>query len=369
MGEDRAALGAVGDAAGVECRQPPEPVLVDDGAGAGGQRGQVGAVAGGHRSDVVQPGGGQVGEVRVRVLPGVEDDRHLGLRLAAGGADLGMPAGQRIDHGLELGDVGLVAWVGVPGQRDPAVAGDHQAQPGQPQVGALLLGLAALGDRRLLVAGIDEGGEVGHVQGHRRAVQPGCTHDPQRDRLADLLQLLQPDGVHRSPEPPVIQHAGADPGEPVARGGLPPVRERQLRAGGDHPVQGRQRQVGADAGPRIRAPRTGHLVDDAGDPQLLQHPPGRGDVPERQVAGALGQRRGLAGVQQRLDIGRAAQVPLRDQLRLAVRPAHLPQVPVRLAVDHLLVQTGHTLGHRIFARSNQGNAPDWCRPGPIWGGR
>src|ERR1022692_4461895 len=28
-----------------------------------------------------------------------------------------------------------------------------------------------------------------------------------------------------------------------------------------------------------------------------------------------------------------------------------------------------SLGHRIFARSNQGDTPDWCRPGPVRGGR
>src|ERR1019366_3779218 len=28
-----------------------------------------------------------------------------------------------------------------------------------------------------------------------------------------------------------------------------------------------------------------------------------------------------------------------------------------------------SLGHRIFARSKQGDTPDWCRPGPVRGGR
>ena len=55
------------------------------------------------------------------------------------------------------------------------------------------------------VGGAGEGGEVGHVQGRRRAVQPELRDDPQRDAAADLLQLLQGDGVHRVPEPAVIQ--------------------------------------------------------------------------------------------------------------------------------------------------------------------
>ncbi|MGH3305879.1 MAG: Ig domain-containing protein, partial [Streptosporangiaceae bacterium] len=49
--------------------------------------------------------------------------------------------------------------VGVPGQRDPAVPGDHQPQPDQPQVRAFLLGLAPLGDRRVQ----DTSGERGDV--------------------------------------------------------------------------------------------------------------------------------------------------------------------------------------------------------------
>jgi hypothetical protein len=46
-------------------------------------------------------------------------------------------------------------------------------------------------------------------------------------------------------------------------------------------------------------------------------------------------------------------VPLGDHLRLAVYPAHLPQVPVRPAADHLLVQTRHNLGHRPYRPCSQ----------------
>src|ERR1019366_5368744 len=101
---------------------------------------------------------------------GVEHDGHVRGDLAAGGADRLVPAGQRVDQCGGPGDGGLCAGVGVPGQRDAAVAGDDQAQAYQAQVGALLLGLPALGDRGALVAGIDEGGEVGHVQGDGGAV-------------------------------------------------------------------------------------------------------------------------------------------------------------------------------------------------------
>ena len=216
MGQDRPALGAVDLAAGVVGGQSSEAVLIDDGTGAGGQPGQASAVGGGHRPDVAQVRPGQVGEVGSGVLPGVEHHRHLGGLLPAGGADRGMPGGQDADHGGELGDVGLVAGVGVPGQRNAAVPGDDQAQADQAQVGALLLGLPALGDRGALVAGIDEGGEVGHVQGDRGAVHAGRADDGQRDPVADFTQFLQADGVHRVPEPAMIQRRRADPGEPQA---------------------------------------------------------------------------------------------------------------------------------------------------------
>ena len=78
--------------------------------------------------------------------PALNTHRHLGRLLAAGSADRGVPGGQHVDHGGELGDLGLVAGVGVPGQRDAAVAGDHQAQARQAQVGEPLPGLAALGE-------------------------------------------------------------------------------------------------------------------------------------------------------------------------------------------------------------------------------
>jgi len=70
---------------------------------------------------------------------------------------------QCVDHGSELGDVGPVAGVGVAEYRHAPVAGYHQRQTDQAQVAAFLFGPPALSNRRLLVAGVDEGGEVGHV--------------------------------------------------------------------------------------------------------------------------------------------------------------------------------------------------------------
>jgi hypothetical protein len=118
----------------------------------------------------VQPGRREVGEVGEGIVPGVGHHRQVRIVCRAsagpGGADRGVPGRQLVDHVRELGDVGFVAGVGVPGQRDAAVPGDHQAQADQAKIGALLLRLAPLADRRLVVGGVDEGGEVGHVQRH-----------------------------------------------------------------------------------------------------------------------------------------------------------------------------------------------------------
>ena len=248
-----------------------------------------------------------------------------------------------VDHAGELGDVGLVAGVGVPGQRDPAVPGDDQPEPDQPQVRPLLLGFPALRDRRLAVGGGDEGGEVGHVQRHARHVRPRDLHDPCRDLPGGLLQLLQGDGVHRVPEPAVIQRGGADLGEPVRRGGPPPVRELRFRARGDQPVQRRQRQVGPGGQRLPGRARPRCLVDDRDHAELLKHAPGRGHVPERQVPGPLWQHGCLAALHRGGDLRGGAQVPFGDHFRLAVHAGHLPQVPVRLPADLLRVQARHNI--------------------------
>ncbi|MGH4009500.1 MAG: lanthionine synthetase LanC family protein [Pseudonocardiaceae bacterium] len=76
------------------------------------------------------------------------------------------------------------------------------------------------------------------------------------------------------------------------------------------------------------------------------------------MPGPPGHHRSLPGVEQRGDVGRGSQVALRDHLRLALHPGHLPQVPVRLPVDHLLVQARHTLGHTIFQDRKHRDTPE-----------
>ncbi len=217
------------------------------------------------RGDVADLRGPQVGEVGGGVLSGVEDHgyrprhrRHGGVCRVAGT--------QFSEHRGELGHVGFVAGIGVRQQRDPAVAGDDQAQTDQTQIGALLLGFAPLGQGCLGVARVDEGSEVRHVQGHRRDVQAeGGDHLGDHSAF-DLGQVLGGDGAGGIPEPAVVQHARVDTGEPVGRGGGPPVGQAAPRARVNEAVQRGQGQIRAHRRTRVGASRAHHLVNNVDHP-------------------------------------------------------------------------------------------------------
>ena len=180
------------------------------------------------------------GVVVAAVLPGVIDH---GQRLDPA-HQVAVAGHQLVDDRDELGDVGPVAGIGVADHRHPAVAGDHQRQPDQPQVGAFLFGLAALRDRRALVAGVDEGGEVGHVQHQPGQVQPELGDHPPSQPGLDRAQLALAEAVHRVPEPAVIQRGAAQlhPSRPGR--GLPTSRRIRAwstgrRSGSRTPTRGR----------------------------------------------------------------------------------------------------------------------------------
>jgi hypothetical protein len=179
----------------------------DRAVGGAGDVQQVRAVGGGQRADVVELGFGELGEVGLGVLPGVEDDGQR-VGLAAEGA---VAAGQLVEDGAELGDVGLVARVGVGGQRDAAVAGDDQAEADQAQVEPFLLGLAPLGQRGARVGGVDERGEVGHVQREGGDVQAEGGDGAQRDPPLDLGQRLGAQPAGGVPVSAGVQCRGAGP--------------------------------------------------------------------------------------------------------------------------------------------------------------
>ena len=130
-------------------------------------------------------------DVVLGVLAGVEDQGEPPSRLAdLVGAEFREAGGQLVDHLGELGDIGLVAGIGVGDQRDAAVDGNDQAKADQAQIGPFLLGVAPLGDRGAVVGGVDVGGEVRHVEHQARYLDLELVDDMGHDAPLDLSQLL-----------------------------------------------------------------------------------------------------------------------------------------------------------------------------------
>lgn len=219
-------------------------------------------------------------------MPGIEDHGQL----PRVGAEAAVAGRQLVDHVGELGDIRTVAGIGVREQRDAAVAGDHQAEPDQAQVRAFLLGLAPTGLPRERCR-VDEGGHIGHIQRQRRRVHTEHVDDPRRDAPLDLDQRRGVAGMHRVPEPAMIQRRLRHLHQMIPRRARPPVDEGQFGAGIHDPIQRRQREIGTHRGPRVGAAAPGHLVDDLDHPQLLDHRPGRSQITETQMPAARGHTR------------------------------------------------------------------------------
>jgi hypothetical protein len=241
----------------------------------------------------------------------------------------------------ELGDVVLVARVGMRADRDPAVGGHDQAEPDESQVGPFLFGVAPLGDVGPVVDRIDVGGEVGHVQHQPGQVQPELGDHLVHQPTFDLNEGDGVDGVHGVPEATVIHGRGGDPHPAVPGRRHPPFREAEFRAWFHHTVGRGQSNVGPHRGGRVGAAGADDVVDDGRHPEAFQDRPHRGQVPEGEMTAAFGHRH--RPVHGRLDIGRLAQVTLGDHLRLAAHPGHLPQVVVRLPAHGLVHDGCHTL--------------------------
>jgi hypothetical protein len=324
VGEHRAAVYPERGDPGVHAGQAGVPLAVDDRIARRGQGEQVGVLGRRQRPDEADRAVFDQGVVVGGVLPGVI---HHGQRLHPA-SQLAVAVHQLADDGAELGDVRAVPGVGVGQQRDTALTGHHQRQPDQAQVGAFLLGLAPLRDRRLLIGRVDVGGEVGHVQHQPGQIQPELADHPGAQRGLDAAQVRLVQTIHRLPELAVVQHRAAQLHPPRTGGGVPPVRERQLRARRHDPVRRGQRDVGPDRGRRVTAPRD-HRVDHPGHVQPLQHRPDRGQITEALVLAAdryPGRGVGQFGHHLR----RAAQVLLGHDPRLAGDPRGLHQVVVRL---------------------------------------
>ena len=170
---------------GLDRGQPAEAGLVHELVAAAGMASRSGCSEGGSEPTKCSPSPARWSWLAAELWPA---SKTTVSSLHAAG-ELLVAGDQLVDDGGELGDVGPVARVGVGDQRDPAVAGDHQRQADQAQVVAFLLGLAALGDRRLVVGRVDEGGEVGHVQHQPGQVQAEPVRPSPAEPALDLGQL------------------------------------------------------------------------------------------------------------------------------------------------------------------------------------
>lgn len=66
-------------------------------------------------------------------------------------------------------------------------------------------------------------------------------------------------------------------------GGVPPVRQGELRAGIDHTVQRRKRDLGADRASSITATGADNLVRDLREAKPPEHLPHCGDIAEGEM--------------------------------------------------------------------------------------
>ena len=186
--------------------------------------------------------------VVVGVLPGVVDQGEA-RALAVRARDPECPeAGDELAHHRpELGDVGAVARVGVADEGDAAVSGDDEAEPADAQVASFLLGMAALGDRGTLVARVDPGGEVRHVEHEPREVDREGLRGPSPRRC----------GARSRPGPPRRSRPWPFPKAPMAeRGGgkaRPAGHQRFSATTGKRQASSRDRPPGSRPRARCRS--------------------------------------------------------------------------------------------------------------------
>jgi hypothetical protein len=158
----------------------------------------------------------------------------------------------------------------------------------------------------------------------------------------DVVQPVDPDQVHRIPEPAVVEGTRRDLGDPAQGGGGPPAAERPFGAGIADPVQCSQRQVGAGRGPAADRRDAQHRVDHIDHVQLLEHRPDRRDVPEPAVLGlgqvGLGAR---AGRQPGDHLRLGAEVDLLHDPRLPIDTGAGGRIQVGVSPQPLLDDRGH----------------------------
>src|SRR5665213_4485426 len=106
--------------------------------------------------------------------------------------------------------------------------------------------MSTLGDRSSVVARVDPGREVRHVEDEAGEVDRELFDHRSDNATLDLAEVLFGDRVHCLPKAPVVECSMAEMEPPVTCGRSPPLGKGELRARVDYPVQGRKRDVAPD---------------------------------------------------------------------------------------------------------------------------
>ena len=307
---------------------------------------QVGIVGGHQRADHVELAGVDEGQIGLGIIALVEDERD-GL---ARGADRPAAGGELAAEAAEQGRVGLVAGVGAVEERQVEVAGGEQGHAHDPQRGAALLAMAALGQAGLVVEGVEEGEEIGGVEEHLAQVDLEVADEGGDEVAFDGLDGVRGEAVEVVPEALAGELAGLDGEQPGEHGAVEPSGDARFGAGREAAIEDGDEQVGADGG--AGAAFGDVAVDVLDEAQALgEVEEGRGAA-EVADEGARGGRDGGVGALGD-DVVDAAEVPGLDDLGAAVDARGLAGVVIGLAMDVLADEARHGLGHTVANREHR----------------
>jgi len=251
---------------------------------------------------------------------------------------------QGFRDGGKLGGVVPVSRIDLMKQRNVKVPGDQQGQPDNPQVRALLLALAPLGEGRSRVEGVDGGEKIGCVVEKTGQIDLEAIDQRPGQVLFDGADLFGVEVAHVIPEPLARKLAGGHRKEPAKNGPSVPIGQGGLALGREAAVDGRQGDIGADADPLVPFP--GVTVDRPDDIELLGQviQSGRGGEVRQNDRLRFGRLGGSAHGPG--DVLGLAEILLPDDFGFAVDSPALAGVPIGVAADDFFRHADrHTLGH------------------------
>ena len=226
-------------------------------------------------------------------------------------------------------------------QGQAGIGADQQGDADDAQGLAALLGMAAPGQRRALVEGVDVGEEVGGVEQDTAQVDAEHAGHAGDDIALDGGDGVGGDALEVFPEALGGELGGGQGEQAGEGGGVVPVGEGGLGAGGEAAVEDGGEQAGADGG--SGAAFGGVAVDQAGEVEAAGEGEQGGGGAELADAGQEGLGRSLGGLEAFEDGVGAAEVGLGDDSGFAVDALAGADVVVGVAADDLLDEAGHNV--------------------------